>query len=165
MDGFSCAGGAAALCLVLVALPAGAAGDARATMRDARGAAVGQVILRETPGGTLVRAELDGLPPGTHALHIHAVGACAPPGGHFNPGGHAHGLLATATPHAGDLPNIHVPRSGSVTQETHNPRLRLDGALFDSDGAAVVVHQGADDYRTDPAGDAGARIACGVIRR
>lgn len=139
-------------------------------MRDAGGKTVGEVTLTQTRGGgTLVNADLHDLPPGTHALHIHSTGACKPPfesaGGHFNPDAKAHGFAAAGGPHAGDLPNIHVPGSGNLTVEAHTARLPLDARLFDSDGAAIVIHEGRDDYRSDPAGKAGSRIACGVIRR
>jgi Cu-Zn family superoxide dismutase len=145
---------------------------ARAVLRDSTGRQVGSVTLTQTPHGVLLRAELVGVPPGVHALHVHAVGKCEGPsfqsaGGHFNPHRRQHGLLSPEGPHAGDAPNVHVG-AGIVTFEVLFSQVTLsrgDNALLDADGAAVVVHAGADDYATDPAGNAGARIACGVVEQ
>lgn len=146
---------------------AGAADRARAAMANTQGESVGEVMLIQTPNGTLLHARLTGLPAGAHAFHVHTVGKCEPPfksaGGHFNPGGHKHGLFAEGGMHVGDMPNIHVPESGALEIEVLNAQLMLDASLFDDDGAAIVIHDGPDDYRTDPAGAAGPRIACGVI--
>ena len=148
---------------------AGAAEQAMAKLTDPAGKSVGEVMLRQTPHGTLLRARLSGLPAGAHAFHVHAIGKCEPPfksaGGHFNPGGRKHGILAAAGLHVGDMPNIHVPASGSLEIQVLNTGLKLDSSLFDADGAAIVLHAGADDYKSDPAGAAGARIACGVIAK
>lgn len=145
------------------------AAAATAEMKDAEGKTVGTVELKEVPSGVLLHAEFEGLMPGTHAFHIHAVGKCEPPftsaGGHYNPDDAKHGLLAENGPHVGDMPNIHVPDSGMLEIEVFNNRLALDDALFDGDGAAIVIHEGPDDYETDPAGAAGPRIACGVIQK
>ena len=148
---------------------AGAADRARAAMANANGESVGEVVLSRTPHGTLLHAKLTGLPPGAHAFHVHTVGKCEPPfksaGGHFNPDGVKHGILAEDGVHAGDMPNIHVPESGALEIEVLNTLLTLDASLFDDDGAAIVIHDGPDDYKTDPAGAAGPRIACGVIEK
>jgi len=140
---------------------------ATATVKDTAGKTVGAAILRETPNGTLVALRFRGLPPGTHAFHVHAVGKCDPPfksaGGHYNPGGIKHGILMEGGPHAGDMPNIHVAKNGKLDIEILNTRLKLDGRLFDADGAALILHAKGDDYRSQPSGAAGARIACGVI--
>lgn len=145
------------------------AAAAAAEMKDAEGRTVGTVELSQLPSGVLLHAKFEGLMPGTHAFHVHAVGKCEPPftsaGGHYNPDGAKHGLLAEDGPHAGDMPNIHVPESGTLEIEVFNSRLALDDALFDGDGAAIVIHEGPDDYKTDPAGAAGPRIACGVIQQ
>jgi superoxide dismutase, Cu-Zn family len=137
-------------------------------MHNLDGQSVGQVRLQDSPHGLILTAELTGLPEGPHAFHIHAVGQCEPPfqsaGGHFNPDGHQHGMMNPQGTHAGDLPNIHVPASGELTVEYFVKGLALDD-LFGADGTSLVVHADADDYMTDPAGDAGARIACGVISR
>ena len=108
--------------------------------------------------------------PGEHAIHIHAVGKCEAPfesaGPHFNPGNHKHGMMA-GEGHAGDMPNLHVPQSGELVVEILNPAITLEkgkpNSVFDADGSAVVIHAKADDYKSDPAGNAGERIACGVI--
>ncbi len=148
---------------------AGAAERAMAKLKNPKGESVGEVRLMETPHGTLLHARFSNLPPGAHAFHVHTVGKCEPPfksaGGHFNPGGKKHGFLAADGLHAGDMPNIHVPASGSLEIEVLNTLLKLDSSLFDADGAAIVLHEGPDDYKTDPAGAAGGRIACGVISR
>ena len=144
---------------------------ATASILDRGGRRVGLATLTATPNGTLINAEFTGLPAGIHAFHVHAVGKCEPPfdsaGPHFNPGHAAHGI-AIGPGHAGDLPNLFVPENGRVHVELLAPGLNIrDGAdsVFDADGAALVVHQNADDYKTDPAGAAGERIACGVIER
>jgi superoxide dismutase, Cu-Zn family len=155
---------------VLMGAAANAQGTATATavMNNLEGQSVGQVRLQDSPHGLILMAELTGLPEGPHAFHIHAVGQCEPPfqsaGGHFNPDGHQHGMMNPQGTHAGDLPNIHVPASGDLTVEYFVKGLALDD-LFGADGTSLVVHADADDYMTDPAGDAGARIACGVISR
>jgi superoxide dismutase, Cu-Zn family len=149
---------------------------ARAQFIDGKGAKVGTAALTEARSGqgVLIRAELSGLPAGTHALHIHQTGKCGAPsfesaGGHFNPLGKQHGFVSEKGAHAGDLPNIHVGADGRLTLEVLASGVTLAGSgqtsLFDADGSALVVHQGADDYKTDPAGGAGPRIACAVIEK
>lgn len=146
-----------------------AAADAMARLHDVAGRHVGQVLLTATPNGTLLQVTLRDIPAGAHAFHVHATGACIPPftsaGGHFAPAGRGHGLMDADGMHAGDMPNLHLLASGRLEQEVLNPAVALDGALFDADGAAIVIHAGADDHVTNPAGAAGARIACGVIER
>jgi Cu-Zn family superoxide dismutase len=144
---------------------------ARAALKNSSGGTVGSARLRETPNGLWLRVDLRGLPAGTHALHIHETGRCEPPtfesaGGHFAPGQSQHGFLDAGGPHAGDLPNIHMPGEGQLSIElfVHQVVLTLGGqSLLDADGAALVVHAGEDDYSSEPAGAAGDRIACGVI--
>ncbi len=144
-----------------------------ANLADAAGKDVGKVTLTPAKGGMLLRAELKGLPSGVHGFHIHAVGKCEPPfqsaGPHFNPDPRKHGYHAEAGPHAGDLPNLHVPAGGAVTAEMLVPEISLAAgakhSLADADGSSIVVHEKADDYKTDPAGDSGSRIACGVIAK
>lgn len=143
---------------------------ATAAMKDAEGNSVGTVALKQTAHGTLLHARLTGLPPGTRAIHVHTVGACEPPdfqsaGGHYNPDQQQHGYLSEEGFHAGDLPNIHVPESGILEVEFFSERLELNDDLFTGDGTSLVIHSEADDYQTDPAGNAGGRIACGVIER
>lgn len=154
---------------------AGAGADDRpATVhfQNADNQPIGEATLRPMPNGLLVDVRLRDLPPGELGFHVHAVGKCQPPfesaGGHFNPTGDAHGFADPKGPHAGDMPNLVVPESGSVQAQFFLDDVTLSGgrqALLDDDGAALVVHAGADDHRTDPAGDSGKRIACGVVER
>ena len=115
---------------------------------------------------------LDGVQPGVHALHIHAVGKCEGPdfksaGPDFNPDQTKHGIMNPEGPHAGDLPNIHVPPDGKLEVEFLNPVVTIsqEAALLDTDGTSIVIHANADDYKTDPDGNSGPGIACGVITR
>ena len=157
----------AGLALAGASLASGAGEQAKAQMMNAEGGSVGVVMLSATPHGTLLHAKLQNLPEGAHAFHVHAVGKCEAPfksaRGHFNPDGKMHGIESEGGMHVGDMPNIHVPASGSLEIEILNIQLRLDASLFDEDGAAIVIHEGPDDYQSDPAGAAGPRIACGVV--
>jgi superoxide dismutase, Cu-Zn family len=162
----------ASLAAIALASPAVAADKASAVLKDAQGAEVGQATLTTTPSGVLISLDLAALPPGDHAFHIHAVGKCEPPdfksaGPHFNPDQTKHGMMNPEGPHSGDMPNLHVPDSGKLQVEILNTLVSLDGdaALLNDDGSALIVHAGADDYKTDPAGNAGDRIACGVLSR
>lgn len=143
---------------------------AAATLHDNTGREVGTATFTDTYAGVLVAATVRDLGLGAHAVHIHAVGRCEPPftsaGGHFNPTGRQHGFENPNGPHLGDLPNITTPPSGSLHFEFLLPGVTLTGAnaLLDADGASIVVHAERDDYTTDPAGNSGGRIACGVIR-
>lgn len=144
---------------------------ARAELRDANGRSVGAATLTQTPHGVLIVAQFSNVPPGTHAFHIHAVGQCTPPftsaGPHFNPTGRQHGIENPQGMHGGDLPNVVIPESGSAHVEIFARDVTLSqgaNAILDANGAALVLHAGVDDYRTDPAGNAGDRIACGVVR-
>ena len=163
--------GLTAFVLAAATLPAQAQ-TAKAALQSADGKDAGSVILTQTPSGVLLGLTVKGLPPGEHAFHVHEVGKCEAPftsaGGHFNPGKKKHGLLVAEGAHAGDMPNLHIPASGELAVEVHNPMITLEkdkpNSLFDADGSAVVIHAGKDDYKTDPTGDAGGRIACGVVQ-
>jgi Cu-Zn family superoxide dismutase len=141
---------------------------ARATLKDPNGQTLGEVTLQQTPGGVLVRGTVNGIPAGEHAIHIHETGKCEGPdfktaGGHFNPGKKQHGLMSPKGKHAGDMPNLYVGQDGKLQFEHFaNQGLKLK-TLMDKDGSAIVIHAKADDHKTDPAGDAGGRIACGVV--
>ncbi len=166
----------AALLLALALAPrvavAADVAAASAQLRDAKNQPVGAAILRETPNGVVIGVDLHGLPPGTHGFHIHTTGKCEAPfesaGSHLNPTGKKHGWVSPNGAHAGDLPNLVVPPSGAVKAEFFAAGVTLQpgkpGSLLDQDGSALVVHAGPDDYATDPAGNSGARIACGVIQ-
>jgi Cu-Zn family superoxide dismutase len=155
---------------ILAVAPAHAVDKASAVLKDANGKEVGKAELTDTPSGVLIHLDLTGIPPGDHAFHVHAVGKCDGPdfksaGPHFNPDETKHGLMNDQGPHAGDMPNLHVPESGKLVVEVLNESVSLDAerALLDGDGSALVIHAKADDYQTDPAGNAGDRIACGVV--
>jgi len=162
--------GFAALVLAATALPA-AAQTAKATLKTADGKDAGSASLTQTPAGVLIALSVKNLPAGEHAFHVHAVGKCEAPftsaGGHFNPDSKKHGLMASDGHHAGDMPNLHIAASGEISVEVVNASITLDkgkpNSVFGPNGTAIVVHAGKDDYKTDPTGDAGGRIACGVI--
>lgn len=161
---------AAALLAAAFAIPASAE-LANAQLKDGSGKALGDADLVQTQGGVLIKLRLRGVPAGEHAFHIHAVGKCEAPfesaGPHFNPGNHKHGMMS-GEGHAGDMPNLHVPQGGDLSIEVLNTAVTLDkgkpNSLFDSDGSSLIIHAKADDYKSDPSGDAGGRIACGVIQ-
>jgi superoxide dismutase, Cu-Zn family len=146
------------------------AGRASATLRDAQGQELGTLTLRRAGQGIVVEGRLSGLPEGPHGIHLHAVGRCEAPfesaGPHWNPANRQHGTQNPQGPHAGDLPNLNATGDGiaDVAGITPAGRMSGDGGLLDADGAALVVHASADDYRTDPSGNSGARVACGVIQ-
>lgn len=143
-----------------------------ATVRlvDSQGRPAGSAVLTEAENGVRVNLNARGLPPGVHGLHFHENGVCDAPsfagaGGHYNPTGRQHGTENPQGSHAGDLPNLTVGANGEGEIETVKEGVTLRGAnpLLKQGGTALVIHAGADDYRTDPSGNSGARIACGVI--
>ncbi|MBD9371654.1 superoxide dismutase family protein [Rhizobium sp. ARZ01] len=134
------------------------------------GSEIGRVLLTEGDGGVLFEIELTGLPPRKWvALHIHEIGTCDPKDGfksagpHFNPFGKRHGLLAAEGPHAGDMPNQYVGDDGVLRAQVFGASVLIDDKERGIRARALVVHDGSDDYRTDPAGGAGDRVACSVI--
>lgn len=166
-----------ALAIMLVACSSAALAQApetaKADLKDASGKTVGTANLTETPHGVLMHVKLTGVPAGTHAFHVHATGKCEAPfataGGHFNPGSKQHGILNEMGMHAGDMADVEVPADGNLTFDVLNPNVTLKAgvanSLFKDGGTALMLHGGADDYKSDPAGNAGPRIACGVITR
>lgn len=141
---------------------------------DNAGEPIGSATLTQGPHGVLVRIELDGLPPGPKAIHLHRTGTChdhsagfAASGGHVNPDGVPHGLLNPDGPGDGDFPNFYVHDNGYAWAEFFNARVSLDGStgedLLDEDGSALVIHENPDDHMSQPIGGAGARIACAVL--
>ena len=160
---------ATALAALLVAGTA-TAEDRTAAFIDGAGNEVGSATLRGTPSGVLIALDVTGLPPGIHALHIHATGLCDAAGGfksagpHFDAGHAKHGFMAEGGPHAGDIPNQTADAEGHLKAEVLAGMVALDEhSLLDADGSALVIHTGPDDYQTDPSGGSGDRIACAAI--
>lgn len=146
---------------------------AKADLWNAQGEKVATATLKQAKNGVKISLAATALPAGVHAFHIHAVGKCEAPdfksaGGHFNPENKKHGLKNPEGPHAGDMPNITVDAKGKGKAAVVNARVTLgEGAnsLFHEGGTAIVIHEKADDDMTDPAGNAGNRIACGVVEK
>jgi Cu-Zn family superoxide dismutase len=140
-------------------------------IRRADGALVARAMFWQTRTGMEVRVQAAGLPAGHYGVHLHGVGRCEGPdfasaGPHWNPTGRQHGSLNPAGHHLGDLPNLDVDEQGAGRLEFAIAGAGTSGAdgFFDADGTSLVIHAAADDYRTDPSGNSGARIACGVLR-
>src|SRR5574337_960559 len=146
---------------------------AKTDLTNAKGERVGTARLTQKAQGVELALKVSNLPPGVHGFHIHAVGKCEPPdfksaSGHFNPQGKKHGLENPEGHHAGDLQNLTVGPKGSAKVKVLVSGVTLgEGAnsLFHPHGTAIVIHADPDDMKTDPAGNAGARIACGVITK
>jgi Cu-Zn family superoxide dismutase len=147
---------------------------ATATFVDVNGKELGGANLTQAPNGVLIALNLHGLPPGEHAFHVHEKGVCDPAtkftsaGGHFNPGGKKHGYMTEGGPHGGDMPNQFVGSDGILNANVFDGTVTLGsgtGSLFGPDGTALVIHASPDDYASQPAGNAGDRIACAVIKR
>ena len=139
-------------------------------MRDAVGRDLGALTLSEAGPTITITGRISGLPPGEHAIHLHTAGRCDRPkfeaaGDHWNPTKRQHGTDNPNGPHLGDLPNFTIGENRSATIDLTTPggTLRGENALLDSDGAAIVVHAKPDDYKSQPSGNSGERIACGVV--
>jgi Cu-Zn family superoxide dismutase len=145
-----------------------------AQMKSLSGNAAGTIDFVQASHGVLITYDLRGLKPGAHAIHVHTSGNCDPKvkftsaGPHFSPEQKMHGLMSKGGPHPGDLPNEFAASDGRLHASTFTTSFSLGNgkkSIFDRDGAAIIVHAGPDDYASQPAGNAGDRIACGVIVR
>lgn len=143
-----------------------------APLVNTEGKEIGEVTLVQEAEGVLINVQAENLPPGTHGIHVHETGVCTAPeftsaGAHFNPTAKEHGFDNPKGFHLGDLPNIEVTEDGKVSRELMTAEITLKkgeaNSILDKDGSAIVIHEKADDYKTDPAGDSGARIACAAI--
>jgi Cu-Zn family superoxide dismutase len=148
-----------------------AGASATVAVRDASGRDLGTLTLSDAAGGISVSGRLTGLAPGEHGMHLHMTGRCDAPtfdsaGSHWNPTSRQHGSQNPDGPHLGDLPNVSATADSSAVVQAVTPGGSLRGAmdpLLDADGAALIVHSTGDDYRTDPSGNSGNPIACGVV--
>ncbi len=144
---------------------------ASAVLMNAQGQSRGTVAVYQTDAGIMVKVAASDLPPGLHGIHIHDVGLCEGPdfktaGGHWNPAARQHGLENPMGSHMGDAPNLVIAEDGTGTLEFTVAGAQVSTGtkpMLGGNGAAVVVHEKADDQRTDPTGDSGGRIACGVL--
>jgi superoxide dismutase, Cu-Zn family len=142
---------------------------ATAALRTAAGTDAGRATATDVEGGLRFTLDVRNVPAGTHGAHVHTTGRCDPPafesaGPHWNPNAAQHGTMNPQGPHTGDLPNLIVGNDGRGTIAITVPGATMAG-LLDADGSAMMIHAGADDLRTDPSGNSGGRIVCGVFQR
>ena len=144
---------------------------AKAELSNAQGQPSGSVFIRNGRGGLVMLVDATGLADGVYGMHFHQTGKCETPGfktagGHWNPAGRQHGLSNAIGAHAGDLPNLEINSNDTAAISVPLDSSLVDGAqsLFDNDGAAIIIHARADDNMTDPSGNSGDRILCGVLR-
>lgn len=156
-------------CSTIADLPAERIGAA--TIATANGVPAGTAQILANGDQVSLAVVATGIPAGVHGIHLHTSGSCNRPdftsaGGHLNPLGRKHGSANPDGRHVGDLPNLTIGTSGtgSLTADLIGTRAQVRDWLFDADGAAIVIHADPDDYRTDPSGDSGSRIACGVLK-
>lgn len=164
------AASALAGCTTLAELPT--AKVATTTLYLGNGLPAGTAVITAAGDTLTLSLAATGLAPGQHGVHLHTVGTCTAPGfasagGHLNPGARQHGTSNPAGSHMGDLPNLVVDANGrgTISAQLGGTRSAIETALFDADGSALVIHAQPDDYRTDPSGNSGDRIACGVLTR
>lgn len=162
------------LCGALCAFASAASAQTKVDMKNAQGQSVGTaVVSARTGGGVQIALDVKGLPPGEHALHFHMTPKCEGPdfmsaGGHFNPATKKHGMQNPEGPHAGDMNNFTVAADGTAKTIVTNANVALGSeanSLFANGGTALMIHAAADDMKTDPSGNAGARIACGLVTK
>ena len=157
-------------CTTVESVPAHRVGHA--TLSFANGLLAGTAQLYSDGVGLRLAVAVTGMTPGPHGYHLHTIGRCEAPafssaGGHLNPANRKHGSLAPGGAHLGDLPNLAVGPDGrgASTEALPANRNAVLADIFDRDGTAVVIHADPDDYRTDPSGNAGERLACGIMKR
>jgi Cu-Zn family superoxide dismutase len=159
--------------LATVSLQAQAPAPVKVELKNGQGQAIGTATLTQEMNMVHIALDVKGLTPGQHAIHVHMTPTCEGPaftsaGGHFNPAGKKHGTQNPEGPHAGDMPNFTVAADGTSKAMVMASNLTLGtgaNSVFTNGGTALVIHAGADDMKTDPAGAAGDRIACGVIKK
>jgi superoxide dismutase, Cu-Zn family len=157
--------------IAMAAIPAAA--KTKVEIKDAQGKDVGTIMLWEGKSGVNLQLHLHDLPPGEHAIHFHQNPKCDPPdfkpaGGHFNPAGKKHGFDNPEGHHNGDMRNFTVDADGKADAKLEDKDVSLGdspNSLFSNGGTAIIIHAKADDYKTDPSGNSGDRIACGVITK
>ena len=148
--------------------PVAGGASAVAMLQTPTGAEAGRATATEVSGGIRFTVDVKDLPAGTHGAHVHTTGRCDAPGFesagvHWNPTGMKHGTMNPQGPHQGDVPNLIIDSGGRGTVASTIPGATMAG-LLDTDGAAFIVHAGPDDLKTDPSGNSGGRIACGVFQ-